>query len=189
MGLILTQPPAEEPITLARAKQHLRVDQTHEDALIDALIVAAREQAEAQTGRALVTQQWRLTLDEFPAGDILLPRPPLVSVQSIAYRDSAGDMQPFANFSAFTSGILGRIAPVWSTNWPSVRRDPEAVVIDYTAGYGNANAVPESIKIWMLLTLGTLYENRQTVLPGQFAELPRAAWDGLLDPYRVVNIV
>ena len=52
-------PPAAEPLTLAEAKLHLRVDAdiTDDDSLITALIVTARQQAEHRTGRSLVSQQ------------------------------------------------------------------------------------------------------------------------------------
>ncbi|MBV9418770.1 MAG: phage head-tail connector protein, partial [Alphaproteobacteria bacterium] len=38
MSLQLTTPPATEPITLAEAKTHLKVDTTDDDALITRLI-------------------------------------------------------------------------------------------------------------------------------------------------------
>ena len=69
MPLLLTQAPAEEPLTLAEAKIDMRVDEdfTDHDALIEALITAAREYAELICRRALITQKWQLTLDQFPA--------------------------------------------------------------------------------------------------------------------------
>ncbi len=55
MRATLTVPPAGEPLTLAEAKLHLRVDLSDDDALITALISAAREQAEFLTGQRLIT--------------------------------------------------------------------------------------------------------------------------------------
>ena len=42
MALVLTAVPAAEPISLADAKAHLRIDGSDEDALLTALIAAAR---------------------------------------------------------------------------------------------------------------------------------------------------
>jgi len=59
--------PASEPVTLADAKTHLRVDINDDDALITALIVSARQQAEQICRRAFISQQWVVTMDRFPA--------------------------------------------------------------------------------------------------------------------------
>ena len=90
MSLTLIAAPILEPMTLAEAKLHLRVDGTDEDDLITALIVAARRRAEHLLTRALITQTWELTLDEFPAADIQLPKPGVLSIVSVKYLDSAG---------------------------------------------------------------------------------------------------
>lgn len=58
--------PAVEPVTLAEAKLHLRVDIDDDDTLINMLIGAARIAAENICRRAFVTQQWTLYLDAFP---------------------------------------------------------------------------------------------------------------------------
>jgi uncharacterized phiE125 gp8 family phage protein len=66
MSLIQTVQPAEEPVSLVEARAHLRVDHYDDDALIRLLITGARERAEQICRRALVTQSWKLILDEFP---------------------------------------------------------------------------------------------------------------------------
>ncbi len=59
-------PPAVEPLTLDQAKSHLRVDHTAEDDAITDAIAEARELVEQHTGRRLITQTVRLSLDRFP---------------------------------------------------------------------------------------------------------------------------
>lgn len=67
MPLIQTSAPATEPVSLIEAKEHLRVDWDSDDALISALISAAREFAESICRRVFITQSWKLVLDGFPS--------------------------------------------------------------------------------------------------------------------------
>ena len=66
MALRQIAEPAVEPITLTEAKNHLRVSEPDDDALIAGLISAARMAAENICRRAFVTQQWELVIDSFP---------------------------------------------------------------------------------------------------------------------------
>ena len=66
-GLALISPPAIEPLALADAKLHLKVDFTDDDTLISALITAAREYAETFTGKSFITRSYELYLDHFPS--------------------------------------------------------------------------------------------------------------------------
>lgn len=68
-SVILTQPTVE-PVTLAEAKQHLRVDVADDDDLISVLIAGARQSAEGICRRALCTQTVKLVLDQFPAPNV-----------------------------------------------------------------------------------------------------------------------
>ncbi len=66
MPLILTAGPSVEPVSLAEAKAHCRVDGTAEDTLIASLIVAARMHVERALDAALIAQGWSLYLDGWP---------------------------------------------------------------------------------------------------------------------------
>jgi uncharacterized phiE125 gp8 family phage protein len=184
MSLKLITAPASEPITLAEAKLHLRVDSTDDDTLITTLVVAARQGAEHITGRAIISQTLELALDEFD--DVIrLPRPPLVSITSIKYLNDAGVLTTMAEADYILDGHSepARITPAYGTTWPTTRCQQNAVLIRYVAGYANAAAVPQEIKQWMLLRIGMLYENRESVSAGvTLAELPYV--DRLLDAYR-----
>ncbi len=186
-------PPAGEPLTLAEAKLHLRVDAdiTEDDSLITALIVTARQQAEHRTGRALMTQQWRLGLDQFLVDSLELPLPKLQSLQSVTYLDINGTRQTLANteYDVITDELVGRIIPAYGKSWPDCREHPGSVRVDYTCGFGAASDVPQSIKAWMLLAIAAWYENREALTAGlPVAELPRSFWEGLLDPFWVPGV-
>lgn len=205
MFLASISPPATEPITLAEAKAHLRVDLTDDDALITALIVAARQYAESETGRSLITQSWRLVLDGFhggrgpgtagpipsllPGNAILLDQAPVQSITSIQYLDTGGVWQtlPESEWVAELQSAPARITPAFGKTWPAALPQIGSVKVEFVAGYGEAAAVPQGIKIWMLLRLAALYENREEVSAmrqGKIEALPYV--DRLLDAYRVI---
>src|SRR5882762_10579324 len=64
--LVLRSGPTVEPITLTDAKLQVRQSETFDDALIQALISAARQFAETVTRRAFMAQRWTYLLDQFP---------------------------------------------------------------------------------------------------------------------------
>ena len=190
MALKLITAPATEPVTLTEAKAHCRVDGTDDDALITALITAARQQGEHRTGRAFITQTWELALDAFPEAEIELQLPPVQSITSVKYLDSSEVEQTIssAEYSLDTYGIRNWVIPSYGYDWPSTLDAANAVKVRFVTGYGAASAVPESLKAWILLAIGTLYANREAVIAGTTGELPRDLFDGLLDPYRTYSL-
>jgi hypothetical protein len=87
---IITAPTTDQ-VLLAEAKLHCRVDGAEEDSLISELISGAREYCEESPRRAFAVATFEAYLDRFPiCNQIELPRPPLVSVTSVKYKDSAG---------------------------------------------------------------------------------------------------
>lgn len=184
MGLALITAPAVEPVTLTEAKTQCRVDGSTEDTFLTSLIVAAREAAEAQTGRALINQTWERTLDAFPRRwNIYLPFPPLVSVTHIKYIDADGVLQTLAStgYKVLTTRTPGEVCLSYNNVWPSTRCEEDAVTVRYVAGYGaTAASVPQLIKQGILLTINHWYDNREA------EELPAAAVR-LFDMLRVVG--
>jgi uncharacterized phiE125 gp8 family phage protein len=135
---LLIQAPTVEPISIAGAKAHLRIDIDDEHDLIEGWIGMAREVAEGYTRRALVRQAWRVTYDRFPAV-IELPVLPVRKVTAIQYVDSAGATQTLS--AALyqvdrTTSDRSRIMPVYGEVWPHTQpKTFGAVTVDFIAGH------------------------------------------------------
>lgn len=67
----LITPPAAEPVTLAEARAHLRLEVADDDAYLLSLITMARQYVEEVCWRGLVKQTWELVLDSFQGEDTL----------------------------------------------------------------------------------------------------------------------
>lgn len=181
--------PVSEPITLAEAKNFLRVEENDDDALINLLIGAARRRAEFLTGRVLLTQTWLLNGNTIAAAlgcPIVLDVTPAQAVVSFQYYDAANALQTLTDFAYVPSETHAYLKPP-AAGWPTLYDRADALQITVRAGYGDtAAAVPEEIRQWMLLRIGTAYEQRQALVIGATSqELPASYVDGLLDPYRI----
>jgi uncharacterized phiE125 gp8 family phage protein len=205
-GLTLVTPPACEPVTVAELREWCRVDGAAHDAVLAGLAAAARDLVEKLTGRALVTQTWRLSLDGFPwpggwqvirnpsvwpdPHTIRVPKAPLQSVASVTYYDMADALQTLspAVYDVDAASDPGRVTLALGKTWPVTRPKPGAVRVTFVCGYGPL-AVPESVKTAIKLTAAQWFENREASVTGTIAtELPWAArqllasaWNGELE--------
>lgn len=172
----------------AGAKLHLRIDTADEDSRIDDLVsaaVAELDGADGTLGRALITQDWRIDLEEWPDGALRLPLPPLVSVVSVQYYDTAGAIQTLSNtqYTVAKRNQAHEWAPAAGVTLPDLATRPDAVQITIRCGYGTtAASVPADIRQALLLRIGDLYANRGDNDDGNGAERAMAS---LLTKYRV----
>lgn len=187
-GLVLVTAPVVEPVTLTEAKDHMRVDASTDDALIEALILAARERVETFTGRALVTQTWDWTLDCFEP-ILIVPKPPLVSVTSITYVDSDGASQTLAStvYQVDIKTQPARIVEAYGQTWPTTREQLNAVTIRFVAGYGiAASHVPMALRQAALLLIGHWYREREDTARTELRQIPSGA-EALMMPYYIAR--
>jgi uncharacterized phiE125 gp8 family phage protein len=182
MSLQLNTPPAAEPVSLAEAKAHLKMDAADDDALIATLIAAARARAEWHTGRAFVTQGWTLWLDRWPGdGCVEIPLPPLQGVASVTHYacDDSATVLDAGDYQV-AQGAPARVV-LKSAASPANLRAADAVAIAFTAGYGNAAAVPALVRQAILQIVAGLYAHR-----GDDGLPPDAL--ALLEPYRILKL-
>lgn len=199
MALSLFTAAAEEPVSLSEAKLHLRVDVSDEDTLISSLITAGREAAENFTNRSLVAQTWDWTpttseFAPFVSGLPLdVPKPPLSTVTHIKYLDPDGVETTFSSSDYIVSAPdegNGQIALDDGAEWPETQDVINNVRIRFVSGFGDADDVPEALKVAIKEIVGNLFANRESVIVtgrGQaVVELPQSAvW--LMMPYREVS--
>ncbi len=175
MTIEVTGAPALEPITLAEAKNFMRVeDSSTDDTLITGQIVTARRHHERMLRRSLITQTLTITLDSDEAGSpIDLPRPPIKEITSVKTYDDSDNETVTATTdyrlegeqgggTIFTPGLLTAVNGGWN-----IQRRYSAVQVIYVAGYGlTASTVPGEIKESILRFVATLYNNRVNFIVG-----------------------
>jgi uncharacterized phiE125 gp8 family phage protein len=191
MSLILLSGPASEPITLAEAKAHLKVDGTSEDALITSLIVTARLHAEAAFGLALITQSWSWRLDCWPPGGVAeVPLRPVQAITRIRVTQSNGTQVTLDPSSYLLDGasLPPRLLP---TTTPLEQPGVNGLGIDVelVAGFGAAGAaVPYPIRHALLLLVAHWYECRAPHHVGSPATRIPPEVGALLAPYKVPRL-
>lgn len=194
MALFLVTAPTIEPITLVEAKAQCRIETPDDDGLIDALIKAAREYVESATHRALLRQTWDWKLDAFPSGSdtrLVLPLPPVSSVTSVTYVDTAGATQTWDSSDYRTSlpagpqAGPGTIEPAYGEVYPSTRDLSDAVVVRVVCGYGTtADTVPSSLRSAIKLLVAHWFARREPINIGNLVSPIPLTIDSLLWPYK-----
>lgn len=187
VSIVTTVEPAIEPIDLAEALDHCRIDSSDSDTLLISLIKGAREYVENHIRRALINRTLDVRFGQF-SGVMEMPKAPLSSVLSIKYVDVDGNEQTldsgvYRTDSARDPGIVELGV---DQSWPDLYNTSSPITIQIIAGYGEtSDDVPAPIKQAMLLLIGHWFENREsTVGVGNIQTIPMGV-DSLLAPYRV----
>lgn len=187
---VLVTAAATTPVTSTEAKAHLRVDGSGEDALITSLVQAATDHLDGYSGilgRCMVTQTWRQDFDAFTR----TMRLPLLAdeIDSIKHRSAAGTLSTVSSddYSLKADQIGSYVRFNDDYEFPTDLAQSQAVLVEFTAGYGNAAAVPAPLKFAILLLIGHWYAHREAAAPGAVTELPMAV-AALITPYRVMSV-
>ena len=210
----ITSAPAAEPVNADDLRTHLGIDATAmEDAVANNLIAEAREMIEEHLNLAMITQTWRLTLDNWPAAfdewwdgvrdghvghfltsgksiDVEVPRWPLQSITSVTVYDEDGTSSAVTVANVFdvdTQSFPGRITLKRGATWPVALRANNAIEVVYVAGYGAAGvAVPAPMRRAVKQLAAGLYANRGDCSVESVLKASSAG--GLIDTYKIKRV-
>lgn len=185
MSINSTTGPAALAVSLAIAKESLRIDQgdTALDSTISLFIKGITLEAEQQIKQSLVSQGWRLTLDAFPPA-LRLDWGPVITVQSIQYYDADNILRTLHpdDWTLDKASNPGYIVPAVGKAWPATYGRVNALVVNYTAGYGaDEESVPANVQMYILARLIEQFDPSGR----EFKESPQSRYaHGLLDRSR-----
>ena len=189
MSAILLVPPSAEPWSVAEAKDFLRIEHDDDDAVIAALIAAARGHVEALSRRALLTQTWRFVLDAWPAGSRFDPRMgPLRNVIAARAFDAGNNAHSIDAGSFVVDAAANIIAsPCWAMPQPG--RSTAGIELDVELGYGLLAAdVPDALRHAIRMLVAHWYENRGLAAIGASVAMLPAGVGALIAPYRMLSL-
>ena len=190
MTAALITGPALEPIALADAKAHLRIDHDADDTLLQAAIASARYHVETVTKRALIAQGWRIYLDAWPRSRIVrLAVAPVITVDAVTVYDAAGEpmvLDP-ADYEADTASVPARL--VLAAGAPAPARAVNGIEIDVTAGYGPSSVdVPGALRQAVLMLVAHWYEHRGAVGHDLAVLTAPLGFEALVAPHRILSL-
>lgn len=170
MPLTVTSEPINTPVDLSELKDHLNLDGVSRfDSFLQLCINAIVGPAQEALGIQLIkaTRQW--TMGKWKQ-KVELPRPPLLSVSKVEYRDTAGTWQEVgaSSYEVNTDAKPGFVRFINDYDVPDTYED-ELYPWRYTydcgftdsQGASDYQQVPAELRLWMMNLIGTQFMKRE----------------------------
>jgi len=156
---VLITPSSGLIVSISDMKDHLRVDHSDEDDLIQAYIEAATNLAQTITRRQFLEATWETRFDKF-LNELILDHSPVNEIVSIKYTDSAGDEQTLASgiYEEDLDHEPARLVLAENQTTPLTKIKPAAVKVRFISGYAT---IPKEAVQAIRLTVGEWYEKRE----------------------------
>ncbi len=182
--------PVTSPVTLERAKNHLRVEIAEDDDLISGYLLAATAFAEAHVALIFTPADFELTFDGWSECLDIHPAP-VTGISRISYLGAAGGWADMEDNSYWFCGKRwgARIGFYAAESLPVLASRPGTVRVYFSAGYDDGLDLPPPPQAAqaILMMVGHLYANRETVVVGSginVNQVPLATMT-LLDQIRI----
>lgn len=180
---------SSELVSVAQAKEHLRVTHSDDDTYIETLITACRQSLEISTHRALGSSQtYQIGYKRFPTTyhRLVIPNPPIVSVSSLKYYDTNNTLQTVSSsdytFENNGSGVA-YLAMNDAYSYPTLSSERvDTVILTCVCGY---TALPKPLHQAMLLLIAHYYDTREPVAYGAVPIKVQRTVDFIANQYKV----
>lgn len=182
--------PANKAVTLEEMKEHLKIDFSDEDVLLESLIDAATLQCEKIQNRVYINRNYKILFSEINEY-FHFPKPPLVEIISVKLILIDG-----TNLTVDSSDYLYDPGTYQSQfyfceidNYISYElKEMNGFEIEFTAGYGlESTDIPEDIKMAIKLLVAHWYQNRETASKLTLKDIPFGV-RAILSSERVMNV-
>lgn len=177
----------EDLIGVAELKEELGIVHSDHDNMLTRYLGRATQHLDGATGilgRAIVSQKWKITFPKFDR-TMTVDFGPLISLDSITYYDPDDVEQ---NLDLSTYRVHGgkwsfylKLKPGQSL--PATERRDDAVTINFTAGFGTPDDVPEPISGAIVMMAGYFYHH-PTAGSVEKTHPVAIGVDDLIAPYR-----
>jgi|TARA_Y100000114_G_C11730800_1_gene313450 hypothetical protein len=180
-GIQITTAPTQEPVTLQEFKEHLKLDDSTDERLLQFYLESARRFCEEYTKRSLAQQTITFFADAydeladplfegFKTGPylnyyknyVVLPRPPVISVTSVSTFADDDTETTFASTRYFLDNARepARVVLRQGESFPTALRVANAIKVVYSAGHSLISNIPAPLKVGILQHATFLYEHR-----------------------------
>ena len=163
------------PITLAEAKNYLRVDFSEDDDLIESLITSARVRLEQYAGIAMTERTLQVVayVDEL----IELPYAPITNILNVEYFSA----NTWVEIEDGAYEVIGTtVRKVFTINYPGMEYR-----FTYNCGY---DCVPSTLKTATLKLVSDLYEYRESSVEASRPSPNLTTAYELMKPFKRINI-
>ncbi len=182
--------PASEPFTAAEAVEYVRQLAGVDEARLGQLIIAARQFVEERTGRRMLTQTRRLSIDGFPGHRDWVPltSAPVQSVSWVKTYNDAGDETEIASSTYWLDAPATDPARLVFLSLPSRMRDQSGLRIQFVAGYTSTAAIPGPLKLAMQMLIAHWYVHPTGMASGSVPRELDFSVTTLIEPYTLGDL-
>ena len=175
-------------VSLADAKEHLRIGFSDDDTYISTLCRAAQLTCEYFSNIDFTPCAWKFTCDDWDQTK-WIPHQKCRTITGIKYYDDNGisTIWGATDYYVDAGSLPVRITLVDGKTYPSLRNGTGNITIDFTTDeYENRNNMVAAQAV--LITIADMYENRQSVVVGRIAsKIPKTA-QYLLDTIKIQTL-